>query len=190
MRKLPRVSFIVPLQGKCPACGSPLCTSDRPDRPEEATERAAIRCVGMGHGCPDPYAATKVLLLDHRHVADYRNDGVSIEHPVTCRLDGKSLHDCAVWEAVRSDDDVIAVTRGRYYVELGEDGLPSLTPEAPKDPSIGHVTCVRCRAVDPIGPCLATPTGEHLTLPGTPIPVAEWAAAQEAKRQPEEGSDG
>lgn len=107
---------VTAVKGKCPACGrTPLWVQE-----------GTLQCDGPD--CTNRFAADKVLKLDHRHVAEYRDSGVSIEHPVTCRLDGKSLHDCPTWNAVQDDHDTNDVTRGRYYVELGDDGLPVLEP--------------------------------------------------------------
>lgn len=107
--------------GKCPACGSFGLS----------LHGQIVQCGNPA--CPDRLAAYKVLHLDHRHVVDYGDTGPSIEHPVTCRLGGKSLHDCPVWRAVLADGDIGA--RGRYYVELEPSGLSALEPVSTERPT-------------------------------------------------------
>lgn len=112
--------------GKCPACGrrSLILTPDG-------------RPLCWAPECPDDAAAAKVLELDHRHVLELRNDGSwSIEHPVTCRLDDRSLIDCAVHAnvvAAMSHATEPITGPGRFYLTLDYDS-PRAIVTTPVEP--------------------------------------------------------
>lgn len=64
--------------------------------------------------------------IPSKHVLEVREDGYSLQHPYECRADGKSLHDCAMWQRVQAmkDDleDLVQRSRpARYLVTWNEE---------------------------------------------------------------------
>ena len=121
------------IEGKCPACGGRLRVVTPTDRDTRRSSplvamTARVECL---EGCANKDAATKVLDLDHRHVLDQTDNGWSIEHPVTCRLDGKRLTDCEAHRLVSADlNGRDPGVRGRFYVELSDESPWGFTTEA------------------------------------------------------------
>lgn len=64
---------------------------------------------------------------EHRHVLDLDEDGWALEHPIDCRLEGRSLHDCLTHFAVLAQmQDGPPDQFGRFAVtlQMDEDGEP------------------------------------------------------------------
>jgi hypothetical protein len=64
-----------------------------------------------------------VIDRDEQHVIEFRADGWTIQHPLTCRADGRSLFDCEVNRAaeqmnVRLVDLATAMGFGRFECSL------------------------------------------------------------------------
>lgn len=140
------------VEGKCPACGGRLHVVTPADRDIRSSLlvplTARVECLD---GCVDKDAAAKVLNLDHRHVVEWRDRtdddepgddddrsssyrggdptpvDWSIEHPVTCRLDGKRILDCPVHGLVAEAEGI--EERGRYFIELDDDSPWGFTTE-------------------------------------------------------------
>ena len=98
----------VDVAGRCPACGGVSLFLG---------SGGYIKC--SRGDCPNPSAASDVLDLDHRHVVELSNSGWSVEHPATCRTNGKRLLDCAIHRRVdKACEDGPPYRLGRYSVEM------------------------------------------------------------------------
>lgn len=112
---------------KCPACG----------RRTLGLHGQIVQC--DNNDCPDRVAAVKVLnQLSHRHIVEWRgdpDDPFGLEHPVTCRLDGKRLLDCTVHRLLAKFDldELGTRQRGRFYIELDADSPWGFTTEEVPD---------------------------------------------------------
>lgn len=74
----------------------------------------------------DTYLCVRKGRDDDRHIIEFRNDGWTIQHPLSERIDG-SLFDCEYARWTGGDPGI----RGRWYLTLdSEDGLPSLDGKA------------------------------------------------------------
>lgn len=68
-----------------------------------------------------------VIDLDEQHVIEFRPDGWTIQHPLTCRADGRSLFDCEVNRAAESMNERLyelatAMGLGRFECSLKTRG--------------------------------------------------------------------
>lgn len=100
--------------GRCPGCGKP------------SLHLAAGGHVTCGRlDCPDPGAADAMLHLGHCHVVEFdalRPHRFHLEHPVTCRLNGRRLLDCHVDAALAALSGPPRPP-GRWAVELVDGEL-------------------------------------------------------------------
>lgn len=62
--------------------------------------------------------ALREALNQRGHVAEFREDGYALEHPIECRTAG--LIDCPVNRACEREQ--VAPALGRFYVSVDEDG--------------------------------------------------------------------
>lgn len=71
-----------------------------------------------------PLMMQLLTAADRPHVLAMSDDGWSIEHPLTCSLNGAVLHECAVHTAVSATIDELHHDRGngRYTLTLMSDG--------------------------------------------------------------------
>lgn len=60
----------------------------------------------------------RATLNQRGHVAEFREDGYALEHPIECRTAG--LIDCPVNRACEREQ--VAPALGRFYVSVDEDG--------------------------------------------------------------------
>ena len=78
----------------------------------------------LGYHDGDLTAAARTFLERHivveTHVIELRGGGWAIEHPRSCREDGKSLLDCPVTHAAQLSV-IKSNTTGRFYVEVQPD---------------------------------------------------------------------
>lgn len=70
-----------------------------------------------------------------QHVVELRDSGFSMEHPTECRLDGKSLHDCEVWNRLQrvseEEPERLEDMRGRYVATVDPEKDKLILVEEP-----------------------------------------------------------
>jgi hypothetical protein len=67
----------------------------------------------------------EVAFAQDRHVVEFRRDGWGLAHPIGCRMEGRSLLDCEVNQAVNQYVEEVGeggppLRVGRYVVRMGE----------------------------------------------------------------------
>lgn len=96
-----------------------LATIDAQQAEIAALRRQAetlARLIGEAHS---EIVALKEALNQQGHVAEFREDGYALEHPIECRASG--LLNCAVHEACEYEQAPPAL--GRFAVSIDDDGF-------------------------------------------------------------------